>query len=247
MIARGKLYHAGITRPPARYDRMVVMMSGRWMRYVYITGALLVGAVLFFTIARPVVVLPRIRLAPGYVLQDQTAANISSEDARGKLTLYSFAYTGCKTDCAAIYDSLQAIDAAVAAQPPRSPALRFVTLTIDPQHDTPQTLQNFERPFTPAAVEWIWLTGSETWMRSVTGGAFEVLYQPQDDGSVFFAPRYILVDGVGVVRAIYDGAALDAGTFMQHLALLYKEIEQSGGASRLAYEAAHFFACYPQH
>jgi len=229
------------------YDRIRLMKSVGWMRIFYIVTGLLVAGVLYFTIARPVVVLPRIRLAPGYLLQDQNGVNVSSEQARGSLTLYSFAYTGCVEDCARLYASLEAIDAAVAASPAREPALRFITISIDPGHDTPAVLAAFQRPYTTKAVEWTWLTGSEQWVRTVVGGSFEVLYQAQDDGSIFYAPQFVLVDGSGVVRGIYEGASLDAQRFVSQLDLLYKEIEETGGAARLAYEAAHFFACYPKH
>ncbi len=215
------------------------------MKILALALAVLVAAVLIFTIARPVVVLPRIRLAPGYSLTGSNGGPVTSEDQRGRLTLYSFAYTRCGADCQPVYDSLEEIDAFLAARTPRQPALRFITLTVDPANDRPEVLAAFHRPFQPAAVEWFWLTGQEKWLKTVIGGSFEVLYQPQDDGTIFFAPRYILVDGAGVVRAVYDGAALDARQFVSHLDLLYKEIEQASGPARLAYEAAHLFACYP--
>jgi protein SCO1/2 len=214
-------------------------------RTVYIATAAVVAAVLIFTTARPVVVLPRIRLAPGYALLDSAGRTVSSEDQRGKLVLYSFAYTRCGEACQPVYDSLQAIDAHLAARSPREPDLRLITLTLDPTRDTPTGLSNFQMPFQPPRVEWVWLTGEEKWLKNVIGGSFEVLYEPQDDGSIFFAPRFILVDGEGVVRAIYEGAVHDAARFSQHLDLLYQEIEQAAGPARLAYEAAHLFACYP--
>lgn len=215
------------------------------MKILALALAVLVAAVLIFTIARPVVVLPRIRLAPGYSLNDSSGRAVTSEDQRGRLTLYSFAYTRCGEDCRPVYDSLRGIDTLLAARAPRQPALRFITLTLDPINDSPQVLAAFPRPFQPAAVEWLWLTGQEKWLKTVAGGSFEVLYQPQQDGTIFFAPRYVLVDGAGVVRAVYDGANLDARQFLGHLDLLYKEIEQASGPARLAYEAAHLFACYP--
>ena len=82
-------------------------------------------------------------------------------------------------------------------------------------------------------------------MKNVSGGAFGVLYQPRENGTIFFAARYVLVDGEGIVRAIYDTPELDTGRFVEQLDLVYEEIAQAQGSARLAYEAAHFFACYP--
>jgi len=208
-------------------------------------AALLVIGVLWFALARPVLVLPRIRLGPGYSLVDGAGKTVTSEEGRGKLTLYSFAYSRCEDDCAALYRTLEAIDSGLAARPERSPALRFITLTIDPEYDTQQRLAGFDLPFTPRTVDWRWLTGPEKILKNVSGGAFGVLYEPQEDGSVFFAPRFVLVDGEGVVRAMYDGAELNTERFLDQLDLVYEEIAQAEGAAKLAYEAAHFFACYP--
>lgn len=208
-------------------------------------GIVLVIGVLWFTTARPVLVLPRQSLAPGYGLQKADGSLFTSEDGRGVVTLYSFAYTGCGERCAEIYGKLQALDAALSQNQPLDPPLRFVTLSINPEQDTPETLASFKPPFTSAAVEWIWLTGEPERMKLVTGGGFEVLYQPRPDGTVFFDPVFILVDGNGIIRGKYEVNRFSVESLTTYIDLLYQEIEQSSGAARLAYEAAHFFACYP--
>jgi len=221
-------------------------MKTRWYwKAAAIAAGLVVVAILWFVVARPVLVLPRISLAPGYSLVDGSGQTVTSEDGRGILTVYTFAYSRCGQDCDGIYRTLEAIDSRLAEQPPRTPALRFVTITIDPANDTQQQLAGFSPPFTPRAVEWKWLTGPEKILKNVSGGAFGVLYQPREDGTIFFAPRYVLVDGEGIVRAVYDTPELDTDRFVEQLDLVYEEIAQAQGSARLAYEAAHFFACYP--
>ncbi len=82
-------------------------------------------------------------------------------------------------------------------------------------------------------------------MKLVTGGGFEILYQPQEDGSIFFDPQMALVDGNGILRGQYEMSRFSAESLVAYIDYLYQEIEQSSGAAKLAYEAAHFFACYP--
>jgi len=209
-------------------------------------GLVLIAAVLWFTIARPVVVLPRSRLAPGYTLSDSAGKTFSSEFQRGRLTLYTFAYTGCGERCQPIYKLLRELDAALAGKA-LTPPLDFITISVDPARDLPAALAGFPLPFQPAASQWFALTGEEAWLRNVIGGGFEVAYQSQSDGSVYFDPRLVLVDGEGVIRGEYDLAQTSADQLLYHLDLLYKEIEQASGAGKFAYEAAHFFACYPRH
>ncbi len=220
--------------------------SNRLVWWIAAVGALLITAVLWFTIARPVVVLPRSRLSPGYTLTDSSGKPFSSEYQRGRLTLYSFAYTGCGQRCQAIYDLLRALDERLSGKA-LNPPLDYITISVDPARDLPAALASFPLPFQPARIKWIWLTGEESWLRNVVGGGFEVAFQPQEDGSVFFDPRLVLVDGEGVIRGEYDLAQTSADQLAYHLDLLYQEIEQSSGAGKFAYEAAHFFACYPRH
>jgi hypothetical protein len=54
---------------------------------VYITLALFLFIVASFIIFRPIIVLPRITIAPGYTLTDQDGNRLTNEDMRGKIAL----------------------------------------------------------------------------------------------------------------------------------------------------------------
>ncbi|HZU87023.1 MAG TPA: SCO family protein [Anaerolineaceae bacterium] len=225
-----------------------------WLWIVGVLGALLVGFVLWFALARPLVVLPRMQLAPGYGLTDASGKLVSSEDQRGVVTVYTFAYSRCEKTCDAIYDALRMLDEELARRqaandpaglPFSDPPLRVITLSIDPEYDTPERLNAVGLPFEPKAIEWIWLTGTPERMKSIVGGNFEVFYQTQDDGSLVFGQRLVLVDGAGVVRADLEPPNLSGEKLIAYLDYLYDEIRNSSGAANIAYEAAHFFACYP--
>jgi protein SCO1/2 len=211
---------------------------------VIFAGILAVG-ILWFTISRPVVVLPRIRPAPGYSLQSSHGQTFTSEDRRGKLTLYTFAYTHCTTDCLTIYNNLQEIDAALSQKPEQKPPLDFITLTIDPQRDTPEQMAEFSTPFKPHSVGWSWLSGNPAIIQNIVTNGFELMVSPLPEGRFVFSPRYVLVDGEGIIRTELEGPEFTPERFLEYLEILNTEIAQSQGSSRLAYEAAHFFACYP--
>ncbi|HFQ95179.1 MAG TPA: hypothetical protein ENK30_01275, partial [Anaerolineae bacterium] len=63
---------------------------------VYGVFALLLLITFGFVIFQPIKVLPRVRLAPGYILTDQDGNQVNNEQFRGKLTLYNFTYTRCQ-------------------------------------------------------------------------------------------------------------------------------------------------------
>jgi protein SCO1/2 len=216
-----------------------------FLRGIIVFATILAAGILWFTIARPVVVLPRIRLAPGYSLRTGLNQIITSEDRRGKLTLYSFAYTRCTSDCQYIYSNLQAIDTTLSSKPEQVPPLDFITITIDPDWDTQDRLAEFPLPFQPKAVNWDWLTGNPALVQNITATGFELMYSPLSEGRFVFSQYYVLVDGEGIIRSEFEGPEFTPERFLDYLDILNKEISQSQGSSKLAYEAAHFFACYP--
>lgn len=209
-------------------------------------AVLLAAGIVWFTTARPVVVLPRIRLAPGYALTNPAGDVLTSESGRGLVTLYTFAYAGCNERCTQLFGLLQSVDEELARRPPLEPALRYVTITVNPLDDTTQALAGMELPFTPRAAAWTWLSGDADAVRRTAMDGFGAVFARQANGSIYYEPRLTLVDGEGIIRGEFSGTKLpDAATLVQYLDILYAEIQNATGSTRLAYEAAHFFACYP--
>lgn len=205
-------------------------------------GIFLILAIIWFTTARPIVVLPRVRLAPGYGFHTLTGNLISSESQRGKIILYTFTVPNCGDQCAYLDQTLTSLDHLLTASPiDTSPApFEVITFWLDPNTSTGAEIppQMFSFPRT-------WLSGDADRLKLVVGSGFEVFYQLQSDGSYRIHPKMVLVDGWGIIRAEYEFPRLSAERIYNDLALLMKEISQSKGTARLAYEAAHFFACYP--
>ena len=204
----------------------------------------LMGAfVIWFSTARPITVLPRITLAPGFYLTDQDGNRFTSEDLRGEIVLYNFAYTACETPCkqtnevmAEVQSRLPEISASV--------PLKLVTFSIDPTDA--DNLGVFAEEVGADPSVWSWATGGAPQLKSVIGGGFSVYYKQQEDGRFKLDPAFILVDGSGVIRADYRSETPDVDTIMRDFGLLSDEVDHSEGIYRFAYEAAHLFSCYPR-
>jgi protein SCO1/2 len=176
---------------------------------------------------------------------EKNGNSYSSDQQRGKLTLYSFAFTSCGERCATLYQLLNELAGKIIEAGLTQPPLEFITISVDWQHDTPQTLSSFLQPVQTSPVPWVWLTGEEKRIKNVVGTGFDVAFQVQPDGSIFLDPILVLVDGEGVIRGSFDLSATNADQLVYYIDLLHKEIAQTTGAGKIAYEAAHFFACYP--
>lgn len=197
-----------------------------------------------FTTLRPVVVLPRIRLAPGFNLVDQTGAQLSNEDLRGSIALYNFTYADCADTCPQTSPVMAEVQALTADLETGNIPIRLVTMTIDPERDTAARLADYAARFEADPETWHFVTGSPVQLKSVIGGGFHTYYT-EKEGGIKFDPAFMLVDGNGILRAEYRTAVPDIEIILRDIGLLLAEAQNSDGPQKLAYEAAHLFLCYP--
>jgi protein SCO1/2 len=211
-------------------------------KYLYALIVLpLIGIIIFVTV-RPILVLPRIRLAPGYLFINQAGQTISHESLRGKMVVYFAGGLTCErcTDYVGLMESVQAALPSLESPYP----IQLVTLSVDPA-ETPQRLADSVAEAGIDTQNWHFLTGDPSQMKYVVGDGFRTYYTTQEDGSLYVEPSIMLVDGMGILRAEYRGSLPSLETVMQGLDLLVTEAENSEGLTRYAYEAAHLFLCYP--
>jgi protein SCO1/2 len=209
--------------------------------------ALMLVAVLVFALVQPIQVLPRIRLAPGFALTDQSGAPLTSEDLRGSFTVYSFTYTSCPPPCGGIMDAMQRLQDELRTVDTGGVDVRMVTLSVDPDHDSPDVLRSYAAALGADPTRWRFATTTdEPLLKAIVGGGFNTYFERQTDGSIALHPAAVLVDGSGIIRGEYrfeTREPLDE-RLARHLAVLGDEVQNSKGAAALAYEAAHFFRCY---
>ncbi len=219
----------------------------RWLKVVGGLVVVVVAAALAFTIVEPIKVLPRVRLAPGYALAGQDGATLTSEDGRGGVTLYTFAPTDCGPRCDGVFATMAEVRDRAAAETDLGDArLRLVTVALDPVDD-PSVLAAAAERSGADGDRWRWVGGDGNDVGTTVGVGFRWYVGTAADGSIEFDPGFVLVDGGGVVRGEYrfQTPGDDADKLVRHIAILGDEIRNSGGATAVAYEAAHLFMCYP--
>ncbi len=221
-----------------------------WRLIVGGMAAVFLFGIIAFATLKPIQVLPRIRVAPGFSLIDQDGNAVTSEDMRGGLTLYTFTYTRCQEpQCETIINTMKEVERRLPETQLGDIPFQFVVLSIDPEYDTPARLRAYAEELGVDLSRWTFLTGtSARRMRYIIGGGFEVYYAPREDGTFEFDPAYILVDGWGIIRGEYRYQTLvpDTDRIVRHIGVLVEEIQKAKGAAKIAYEAAHLFLCYAQ-
>ncbi|RMF40350.1 MAG: SCO family protein [Anaerolineae bacterium] len=222
-------------------------MKPLWQWVLFGLLSLVAVSALAFKIFQPVQVVPRVRLAPSFHLITQDGESLTSEDLRGTVVLYDFLYTRCPAPCYDLNATMQEIQSRLDEVLPADVAIKFVTISFDPQHDTPEVLQAYAESLGADTSQWIFATAENPdLLKTILGAGFEVYYQPQEDGSFQFDPHFVLVDGWGIIRGEYRYETLTPNTdrILRHIGVLADEIDNSKGAAELAYEAAHLFLCY---
>ena len=224
-----------------------------WSWLLYLTVGLLVTAVFLFNILQPVTVLPRHDLAPGFALREESDQLFTSEDGRGRITLYNFTYSQCAGAlCPQGADHLAETYRLLAQNPPAEIPVALVTITVDPERDTALVRQAYlaEHGGEQTAVSWHFLGGEPDRVRQIVGGGFGIFYKakPEDDTQpgIYFEPRLVLVDGMGIIRAEYRTLEPDPAILLRDIHFVADEARRSTGAAKLAYEAAQLFMCYPR-
>ncbi len=222
-------------------------MKPVWQWLLFGLLSLVAVSALAFKIFQPVQVVPRVRLAPSFSLITQDGERLTSEDLRGTVVLYDFLYTRCPAPCYNLNATMQEIQTRLDEVLPPDVDFKFVTISFDPQHDTPEALRAYADSLGADTSRWVFATAENAdLLKTILGAGFEVYYRPREDGSFQFDPHFTLVDGWGVIRGEYRYETLTPNTerILRHIGVLADEIENSKGAAKLAYEAAHLFLCY---
>lgn len=211
-----------------------------------VLGLIMVSA-FAFKVFQPIQVLPRMQLSPAFDLTDQDNERLTSEDLRGQFVLYSFTYTNCAVPCYNINETMQEVQSRLNEVQLDGIDVSFVTISIDPERDTPEVLNSYAKSIGADTNKWKFATTTnKALLKTIIGSGFETYYEDKGNGEFSLDPAFVLVDGWGIVRAEYryQTEVSNADRILRHLGVLADEVRNSKGSAKLAYEAAHLFLCY---
>lgn len=100
-----------------------------------------------------------------FTLTDHEGRQVSLRDLSGRVVVLSFIYTHCKTTCPLLTQELKQLQEALG--PLMGREVVFLSLTIDPQRDTPAVLKRYGEVHGVDFRSWRFLTGSEGTMRQI--------------------------------------------------------------------------------
>jgi protein SCO1 len=181
---------------------------------------LVVSALLAFRVALPAYggessrELPVIGPAPQFTLTSQDGKPFALADLRGKAVVVAFIYTECPDICPMLTQKMVEIQDELGAN--FGAKVAFVSISLDPEHDTPEVLKDYAQFWGAKPDGWAFLTGAPEAVRDVTR-RYGVFFAKKEDGSVEHTQLTSLVDAAGQMRVQYLGARFDPEEFRQDL------------------------------
>jgi protein SCO1/2 len=92
---------------------------------------------------------------PDFALTERSGRQITLADLRGKAWIVNFFYTECPDTCPLQSAHMARLQDELAGEPD----VRLVSISVDPEHDTPQVLAEYAARYGADPERWLFLTG----------------------------------------------------------------------------------------
>lgn len=137
---------------------------------------------------------------PNFQLIDQNNKKISKQDMLGKVYLVEFFYSRCPTICPIMNKNMKYIQDQI-----NSPDFGIISISIDPENDTPEVLQNHAKMVGATSANWHFLTGNRAYIGELAD-QFSIYVGDKDDEaeSLNHSGMIALVDKEGNIRCRFD-------------------------------------------
>jgi protein SCO1 len=164
--------------------------------------------------------LPTIGAAPDFALTSQDGAKVTLEDFRGKVVAVTFIYTWCPDVCPMLTDTMARVQDELGQD--FGSKVAFVSISVDPERDTPAVLREYAAAFDADLTGWSFLTGAPAAIREVAH-RYGVAVAPAAGGQVDHTLLTTLIDRRGTMRVQYLGYRFDEEEFRHDLLDLVNE------------------------
>jgi protein SCO1/2 len=158
--------------------------------------------------------------APAFTLTAASGERLALADLRGKVLALTFMFTTCTDSCPLLTAKMAEIRRRLGAD--FGARIHFVSITVDPQNDTPERLRRYAEQFGANVAGWSFLTGTKAQIDDVVRryGAYA---KKTERGGVEHLFLTSLIDAKGLLRVQYLGWRFDAGEMLADPQSLLRE------------------------
>jgi protein SCO1/2 len=182
------------------------LLRNPWL-WAFFAGAILLTAIrpLLRHVPEPP---PLLGAVPAFSLVDQDGRAFGSSELAGQVYVVSFFFTRCPSICPLLMHAVRRLQDEYDDR--RVKGIHLVSISVDPEYDTPQRLAEYARQIGARAERWTLLTGDRDAIRTLAEDGFKVpVGTPESTGSpgmmdIAHTGRLVLVDAEGRIRGYYE-------------------------------------------
>jgi protein SCO1/2 len=172
--------------------------------------------------------LPRLWAVPDFTTVSESGHAVTKASLAGKVFVADFIFTTCQGICPGMTARMKSLQDQLRDEP----RVRFVSFTVDPDHDTPEVLARYGAEHGADPSRWSFLRTDKEGIRKLCREGFKLAVEDADRAApepILHSTRFVLVDSGGTIRGTYDSSVPGA---MTALAADARSLASGDGARR---------------
>jgi protein SCO1 len=164
--------------------------------------------------------LAKIGPAPEFTLTTQDSKRLALKELRGKVLAITFIFASCVDTCPLLTAKMAGLQNRLGRN--FGPKVYFVSITVDPERDTPEVLKQYARVHGANPAGWAFLTGTPAEIQDIAR-RYGIWTKKSPRGDVDHTFLTSLIDHDGVLRVQYLGVRFDPGELLADVRRLLRE------------------------
>lgn len=143
---------------------------------------------------------------PDFELVERGGRTVTRADFDGRVWVADFIFTRCAGTCPMMTYQMGQLNDALPGE------VGLVSFTVDPAHDTPETLTRYAVQHDVEGDRWLFLTGARDALYRLAREGFHLAVDDTVGTAwepITHSSRFALIDADGVIRNYYDGTSLE--------------------------------------
>ncbi len=158
---------------------------------------------------------------PDFAFTESAGRTVTRGDLEGSVWIVNAIFTRCPGPCARMTQEMARLQSALADVP-----VRFLSVSVDPEYDTPPVLSTYAAQHGADPERWWFLTGDKLSVRKflMTGLRLAVQDVPEEDiaqsehGPIVHSTKFILLDRAASIRGYFEGLDEDSRASLREAA-----------------------------
>lgn len=168
-----------------------------------------------------------------FTLTNQNGRAVSLADLRGRVWVADVIFTRCAGPCLKMSRQMRDLQQSLS----RESRVKLVTLTTDPDFDTPSVLRTYSQRFDADADRWMFLTGSKKALMDLEIGSLKLTAiekkpeQRENPVDLFIhSTIFVIVDKQGQLRGVFEtsGEGTNPGAVKSQVLEAAERLEREG-------------------